>query len=264
MTARRTPVPLLLFAGLSLALLLGACSSATASRPLQVEPEKIESLRRFRKDYVLAPGDQIEVLVQRYPEVSRVVQIRADGRIALPLLGELQAAGLTFTELSASIAKALSPRLRDVEVNILSVDLRQPQVYVIGDVNRPAPVPLRQAGTAAQAIAAAGGFPRSAKSRRIALIRLNAEGYLVATPLEVTGRGQPSSWLALQATVLQPDDIIFIPENNRSQFTRFVTDFINTPLSGVNSVFTTYTNYRLTEALELQIDAAEAAAVAQP
>src|SRR5579863_1662621 len=83
---------------------LAGCVSARAKvAELTVEPHVVESVERFKKEYVLAPGDQIEITVRRVPELSRTQIIRPDGNITLPVVNQLKAAGLTAVELNTKL-----------------------------------------------------------------------------------------------------------------------------------------------------------------
>lgn len=223
-----------------LALAAAGCATlpGVTDRTLRPPPEVARSSVRFQKEYVLFAGDQIEVSVWRSPEVSRTVGIRPDGFISLPLIQELKAAGLTPKELAASVTKELSGRLLNPEVTVIPTQVRQPTVYVLGDVRTPGGYPARNAVTAAQALALAGGALRSGGESDAAVIRLSDDGYLEAIP--IGGRfsmTQSGPYLSLAASVLQPDDIVFVPETGRAQISRALTDLL-TP-------FTIYLNYRL-------------------
>ena len=231
---------------------LGCASSHAGVAKVQVPPEVVSSPSRFRKEYILAPGDQIEVAVWRVPEVSRLLVIRPDGFISLPMLNDVKAAGMTPNELGAKLTELFSARLVSPEVTVIANQVRQPEVYVEGDVNTPVLVPLRNATTAMQAIAYAGGFRRTAANRDIAIIRLTDDGYLQAIPVPAPVGGQPGPYMALQATLLQADDIVFVPESGRSQFGRFVDDFITRPGAGINQLLGTYLNFRLVQIVSKQ------------
>ncbi len=229
------------------AAMISGCVSTRSDLPeTRVEPEIVQSSVRFRKEYVLAPGDQVEVSVRQIPDQRRTVAIRPDGYISLPMVDEVKAAGLTVPELDAKLTEMLSSRMLDPDVTVIATDTRQPMVYVLGDVNNNAgAVPLREAPTAAQAITVAGGLKRSAAARDIVIIRLTEEGYLQAIGIDPRGKGQPAPYLALRATPLQADDIIFIPESGRSQLARILDDFVNRPLVGLNALVGGYVNYRI-------------------
>ena len=239
-----------LFSALLAAVLAASCVAPHAKvSQVPVQQEVVQASIRFRKEYVLAAGDQIEVAVRRVPEVSRAVIIRPDGLISLPLLQDVTAAGLTPRELSIKLKELFSARLIEPEVNVIPVQVRQPVVYVVGDVNNVTAVPFRDAPTAIQAISLAGGFRRSASPNDVTIIRLTEDGTLRAITVASKISGQPGPYMALRAATLQPDDIVFVPENGRSQLIRFLDDFVNRPLGALNSVVGTYVNFRLVEIL---------------
>lgn len=232
-------------------LLFSACMSPRTKRPIvSVGPEYVQSATRFRKQYVLAPGDAVEVVVRRVPHASRTVTLRPDGYISLPLLDDVKAAGLTPAALDAKLEELLASRLVDPDVTVIATQVRQPVVYVVGDVNRSAAVvPLRDAPTAMQAVAHAGGLAPSAARRDIAIIRLTEDGYLRANLITAGVRDQSGAMLALRGTLLQADDLVFVPESKRSQFGRAIDDFLNRPLTGLNSVLRTWVNFELANEL---------------
>jgi polysaccharide export outer membrane protein len=197
---------------------------------------------RFQKQYVLVPGDQLEISVWRVAEVSRAVVVRPDGFISLPLAQEVQAAGLTPRELAAGITTALSGRLLNPEVTVIPTVVRQPTVYVLGDVKTPGAYPARSAVTAAQALALAGGTLRSGSDNEVMIIRLADDGYLEGIPAggEFT-LSQSRPYLSLAATLLKADDIVFVPETARSQIFRALTDIL--------VPFQIYLNYKLIQTI---------------
>jgi len=100
-----------------------------------------------------------------------------------------------------------------------------------------------------QAIAFAGGLRRSAAVRDIVLIRLTEDGYVRAMLISVEEKGQPGPYMGLRATLLQADDILFVPESGRSQFTRFLDDIVTRPLTTVSQIVSIYSNFRLVQEL---------------
>lgn len=223
-----------------LATLVTSCATAPfgSARDVRAAPEVVRSSVRFQKEYVLFPGDQVEVMVWRNAEVSRTVTIRPDGFISLPLLQDVQASGLTPKELAQNVAKSYSGRLLNPEVTVIPTQMRQPTIYVLGDVRNPGGFPARNALTAAQAVALAGGVLRSGGESDATLIRLAEDGYLEAIPV---GSGssftQAGPFVSLSAVMLKPDDILFIPETGRAQFVRALTDLL--------VPYQIYLNYRL-------------------
>lgn len=239
------------FVGALMALLMAGCSTtppltpeAAAARAAEI-PQIVRSSVRYQKEYILVAGDQVEVLIWRNPEVTRTVMIRSDGNISLPLLQEVKAAGLTPRELAESVTKAYSGRLVNPEVTVIPVQVRQPSVYVLGDVRSPGAYPLRQASTAVQAIAMGGGALRTGWEGQTVVIRLSQDGYLEAIPIGGSGKSewfftdQVGPYLALGNTLLMADDIVFVPETGRSQIFRALADIL--------IPFQIYMNYRLIE-----------------
>lgn len=226
-------------------LLLAACASTTQQKDVAADPQIVTSLNRYHREYVLVPGDIIEIAVYRNAEVSRTVTIGPDGNISLPLLDQIKVSGLTITQLDEMLTQKLGARLVNPEVTIIHANPMEPMVYVYGDVRAVLPVPLRMARTLAQAIAMAGGVTRDAALRDVALIRLNDDGYLKMIRMNEATRGQIGPYLAYQNTPLQPDDLIVVPESARSIAGRFITDFITEPLSAVNMILTPYFQFKL-------------------
>lgn len=229
----------------SFLMLVSACSSTVSREPLEVDFELIKSLNQYKKEYILSPGDQVEVMVYRHPDLSRTVLIRPDGYVSVPLLDDVKAAGFTVPELDRRLTDLFERRLLNPEVTVIVNNAQEPMVYVMGEVGQPVPVPLRQAKTAAQAVARAGGLRASAAKGNIAVVRLDEEGRLVAHVVKPKQSGQPAYYMVLQSIRLQPDDLIIVPESNRSQFVRFIQDFVTTPLGGLNSLITPYFQLRL-------------------
>jgi polysaccharide biosynthesis/export protein len=209
---------------------------------LKAPQEILRSSVRFQKEYLLYEGDQIEISVWRTPEVSRTVVVRPDGMISLPLVPEVKAAGLTPRELAENVRAALAVRLVNPEVTVIPVTVRQPTVYVLGEVRSPGAFPLRTAVTAAQAIAVAGGSLRSSAESFVTIIRLSADGYLEAIPLQSESYfSQPGPFMALAAVPLKSDDIVFVPESGRSQVMRVLQDVL--------VPFQIYLNYKLIQSI---------------
>ncbi len=129
-------------------LLVAACATGGSQRP-DARPDPGE--------YRIGRADVLEVVVWHEPELSRVVPVRPDGMISLPLAGEMMAAGKTPAELQQGLAKTLVPFIRDASVAVLVREVNGPQVFVLGEVTKPGGFPLRGPVSVVQAIALAGG-----------------------------------------------------------------------------------------------------------
>jgi len=203
----------------------------------------LRSSGKFQRDYVIAAGDQLDLQVVRNPEVSRAVVVRPDGKVTVPLIGDVTAEGLTFQELTRSVTERLAMRVKDPEVYVIGVNVREPVAYVMGDVAAPRPVPLRQARTVAQAVSYCGGFLRTAGVRSVAVIRLDADGHMVAFEVSGAGGSKRDVPIALHQTLLRADDIVFVPESGRSEILRMLNDFVIAPTQAVTSVMGVYGSY---------------------
>ena len=127
-------------------------------------------------DYRLAVGDKLRVDVYKDPQLSQSLQIRPDGKITLPLVGDIPAAGRTSTELRDAIAADLKEYISQPVVTVIVVETVPPMVYVMGEVNSGGPQPLRGPTSVLQALAMAGGFKDFAHTKNIRILRKTATG----------------------------------------------------------------------------------------
>lgn len=236
----------------SRAVLAGALAVAVLAGGAQargfketVAPEVFRSQQRYNAEYVLQPGDQLEVAVFRVPEASKTSIVRPDGYISLPGLKDVQVAGLTVPQATAKITALEAQRLVDPDVTVSVLNPRDASIFVLGEVAKPGALPFRSAQTAAQALAQSGGAVRSGSWRGVAVLRLDAEGHMAATLIEPRHGGATGFYAAMAQVVLQPNDIIVVPESGRSQFVRFINDFITTPIGGVNQILLPYLQFRI-------------------
>jgi polysaccharide export outer membrane protein len=132
-----------------------------------------------RADYVIGPADVIRVQVWRQPELSTDVPVRPDGKISVPLANDVQAAGLTAEELREVITKALTDYVTAPDVTVMVREIRSKNVQVIGEVLRPAAVPLLSDLRVLDVIALAGGFSPYADKSDIRVLRRNPDGSVI-------------------------------------------------------------------------------------
>ncbi len=127
-------------------------------------------------DYRLAIGDKLRVDVYKDNQLSQSLQIRPDGRITLPLLGDIQAAGLTPTELRDRIATALKEYITNPVVTVIVQETVAPTVFIMGEVNNPGSIAMRGPMSIMQALAMAGGFKDFANTKDIRVLRKTSKG----------------------------------------------------------------------------------------
>ncbi|RZW21033.1 MAG: sugar ABC transporter substrate-binding protein [Desulfobulbaceae bacterium] len=132
------------------------------------------------EDYKIGVEDQVQVNVWGNPDLSVEVPVRPDGKISMPLIGDIQVGGLTPAEVSESIRAKLSTYMRDPNVTVLLTQLRSHEylsrVRVTGAVNQPSSVPFLQGMTVLDAVLAAGGVNAYASANKTKLHRSTADG----------------------------------------------------------------------------------------
>lgn len=168
----------------------------------------------FTDEYRIGVDDIVQVSVWRNPELSVTVPVRPDGRISVPLIGDVMAGGRTSQEVAQSIEERLATYVRDPKVAVILTDLRSHEfisrVRVTGAVQQPVSVPYRQGMSVLDAVLAAGGTNEFAAADRTRLYRRSASG--ATQTLEVKlGRILKSGDLETNYPV-QPGDVITVPE----------------------------------------------------
>jgi polysaccharide export outer membrane protein len=127
-------------------------------------------------DYRLGPGDKLRVEVYKDPQLSQSVQIRPDGKITLPLIGDLESSGRTPLELRDEIAASLREYITNPVVTVIVVEALASQVYVMGEVARSGPVQIYGPTTILQALAMAGGLNEFANQKDVRVLRPTLTG----------------------------------------------------------------------------------------
>lgn len=126
--------------------------------------------------YVIGNDDVLAINVWKEPEITRSLPVRSDGKISLPLIGEVQAAGITPTKLEQEIASRLKNFIAEPDVTVIIQQINSQKFSVLGQVNKPGSYPLATSATVLDAIAIAGGFRDFAKKKSIYVLRENGDG----------------------------------------------------------------------------------------
>jgi len=121
--------------------------------------------------YQIGPEDVLDINVWKEPEVSRVVPVRPDGRISLPLINDVQASGLSPQELGKTVSEKLRKFLNDPQVTVIVTAINSQRVFVVGEVLRAGAFPLIPGMTVLQALSSAGGFTTYADVKKIHVVR---------------------------------------------------------------------------------------------
>jgi polysaccharide export outer membrane protein len=133
------------------------------------------------QEYRLGPGDKLRIEVYKDPQLSQSVQVRPDGKITLPLIGDLEATSHTPIELRDTIAKSLKEYVTNPTVTVIVVEALASQVYVMGEVTHPGTMQLHGPTTILQALAMAGGFKEFANTKDVKVLRPKGSGNNVET-----------------------------------------------------------------------------------
>jgi polysaccharide biosynthesis/export protein len=172
-------------------------------------------------DYVIGPEDVLQVSVWKNDSLSRVVPVRPDGKISLPLLHDIQAAGLTAMQLRDKLAVALAEYMPNPEVSVIVNEVRSFRVSVLGEVQKPGVLQLKSTTTILEALAMSGGFRDFASPSKIVIFRRDDNGQTQKIRFNYN-KAVGSSGLSLNITgdrsasddqnlVLKSGDVIVVP-----------------------------------------------------
>jgi polysaccharide export outer membrane protein len=193
------------FAFALFAIAIGGCASTHSTLPEQAQATS--------KDYLIGPGDSVNIIVWRNPEVSLVVPVRPDGKITTPLVEDLPASGKTPTELARDIEKALAKFIQQPVVTVIVtgfVGTYGEQIRVIGQAAKPQALPYKRDMSLMDVMIAVGGVTEFASGNRASIIR-NVDGKSQNLPVRLNDlikKGDISANIPMQ-----PGDVLVIPES---------------------------------------------------
>ena len=167
------------------------------------------SAKAHDDNFVIGMDDMLAINVWKEAEISRSVPVRSDGKISLPLAGEVQAAGQTPRQLEVEIAKRLQNYISEPEVTVIVQQINSQKFNILGQVVKPGSYPLTNSPTILDAIAVAGGFRDFAKKKSIYILRQSPGGGQLRVPFNYKNviKGKDAD----QNVQLQPRDTIVVP-----------------------------------------------------
>jgi polysaccharide export outer membrane protein len=166
-----------------------------------------QSLPQVGPSYVIGADDTLFISVWKEPDLTNSLPVRADGMISMPLLNDVQAAGLTPMQLAASITEKLKKYVADPHVTVVVTQMNSQRVYLTGEVMRSGAVPLTPGMTVLQALASAG-FTQFANTKKIYVLRHGSEGdKKFPVDYKKLIKGESSQ----QNILLKPGDTIVVP-----------------------------------------------------
>jgi polysaccharide export outer membrane protein len=158
--------------------------------------------------YVIGGQDVLDISVWKEAELTRIVPVRPDGKISLPLLNDVQAAGLTPTQLAAQITESLKKFVTNPQVTVIVTAINSQRIYILGEVNRAGAYPLLPNMTVLQGLSSAGGFTLFANLKKIYMFRME-NGKQVKYPFNykdvINGKAPEEN------VVLKAGDTIVVP-----------------------------------------------------
>ncbi len=200
-----------LAAPLACALLAGTLGAQTTSTSQSAaSADAGSSASKVHDDnFVIGNDDMLTINVWKEPDISRSIPVRSDGKISLPLIGEVQASGRTPLKLEQEIASRLQNYISQPEVTVMVQQINSQKFNVLGQVAHPGTFVIANSPTVLDAIALAGGFRDFAKQKSIYILRQNTDGTQTRIPFnykEVVNGKNPA-----QNIKLQPRDTIVVP-----------------------------------------------------
>jgi polysaccharide export outer membrane protein len=207
-------IVLVLGAGIFIAFNSAAAQDKDTVRPHQVSKAVSgaadKALLTVTPDYIIGPEDILEITVWKNADLSKQVQVRPDGRISLPLLGDISAVAKTPVQLTEEISTGLRAYMESPTISIMVKEVNSYQIYVLGEVNKPGKYPLKSKTTLLQGITVAGGFTAMAARNKIVIFRFSKDGEgltkLKASYDDIVVRDGSS-----QNMELKPGDQIVVP-----------------------------------------------------
>ena len=194
----------LLWVGLGTLLAAGSLPGQEAAK--RAAGTETRSPATTDASYKIGPQDVLRIDVWKETEISRTAPVRPDGKISLPLLNDVQAAGLTPMELANVISEGLKKFINSPQVTVSVSEINSRRVYVTGEVTKPGAYPLLPNMTALQLVTSAGGFTQFARLKNIYVLRTEG-GKQVKHPFNykdvVNGKSDDIA--------LQPGDTIVVP-----------------------------------------------------
>lgn len=178
-------------------------------------------------EYVLYPNDEIEVATPTAPELTRTLKVGPDGRISLPLLGQVMAADRTLAELERDVSDGYATQLVRPIVEITLKQAGPIRVWVDGEVRTPGVYEMTGDIDAYQAVIQAGGFLPTARTQEVALIRRGPGGRRMLRVLDLRPRRG-------MAVAVRRGDVIFVPRSTLGELANFFTQIRNALPIGFN------------------------------
>lgn len=213
-------------AALALPLAFAACTNPSLKNPTPLstlpQPTALQ-------EYLIQPGDSLDIRFFYNPELNEQQQVRPDGRISLQLVGEQTVAGHTPHQVEAMLRDQYSRELKQPEIAVIVRGFGGQKAYVDGEVGHPGSVDLTGGVSVMQAVAATGGAKNTADLNDVILIR-RVDGKPVAVPLNIKAAMEGADMG--QDIQLRPYDIVYVPRSAIANLNVFIDQYFreNVPI----------------------------------
>ena len=178
-------------------------------------------------DYIMCPGDQLQVVVYRHTDISSPLNstpyiVRPDGKVTFPLIGDIDVTGKTVTEFTRQLEASLAEYLVRPQVSVNILKLGTTRVYVLGEVKKPGLYELEKCHRVLDALGKAEGFTEKAAKKKIFLIRKGAEEPVLVNINNFLKKSDQS-----QNYVLNEGDCLYLTSNGKINIVRDIMPFVN-------------------------------------
>lgn len=178
-------------------------------------------------DYIMCPGDQLQVVVYRHTDISSPLNstpyiVRPDGKVTFPLIGDIDVTGKTVTEFTRQLEASLAEYLVRPQVSVNILKLGTTRVYVLGEVKKPGLYELEKSHRVLDALGKAEGFTEKAAKKKIFLIRKGAEEPVLVNINNFLKKSDQS-----QNYVLNEGDCLHLTSNGKINIVRDIMPFVN-------------------------------------
>lgn len=216
--------PAFFFGLLFILVAMAGCGPAVVN-PASIDTGRAIAQRNAASDYVLQPGDELDVRFYYNPELNQSALIRPDGKLSLPLANEVQAAGLTPAELTQRLRSQYERELRRPEITVMVRSFNSQRVFVGGEVAAPGVIQALGPLSVLQSVAQAGGFRETARTSEVLVIRRDpssANPIVIPVNLDNVINGSATN----QDIALVPYDIVYVPKSAIADVNKFIDQYI--------------------------------------
>ena len=203
----------------------GVLIGCASQKPnIQSETTVLTPASQKPQDYLIQPGDQLDIKFFYNPELNESVTVRPDGKISLQLVDEVEASGLKPSQLDAELTEKYAHELKKPTIAVIVKSFEGHRIYVGGEVNRQGLIKFTSGMTPLQAVLDAGGFMETANLENAIVIRKGPGNKPVPIEMNLADAMQGISGKADFS--LQPNDVLYVPKTAIAKANKFVNQYI--------------------------------------